>query len=360
MPYKVKTFNQENGFNLRPKVAQNSFANKSSHQEEGRSLIAAKAAKLESDPLAFNGEKALFYFKDEDSVLKIVAEDYASVLAASEVNRNQAVVEEAKEKGQFLRSHFAAGVIAVCHTADDKIIIGSRDVNKDKVDPTKYPIQFPCGFIDVTEDFYNKMKEGKPDLLREAIISDAKRELREELLNFDDSQISQSPQLLAVIYETKKWPVKEEKGGGTKDVNVIKSFVIQINVNLTYLEIEERRAATIEKLQADLRTDPANKDLLQQEKDFNEMTKIGCIDLAQLPEILAGKTDSTKVEIHFDNKPRQFAAEHGMTLDAVLQHLETKLPTSVITAESRNASAIIAPLSATAMLTTHDLNKSVR
>ena len=163
------------------------------------------------------------------------------------------------------------------------------------------------------------MQQGNADLLYETIISDAKRELREEVLNFSDTEISQA-QPLAAIYETKQWPAKEEKGGGFKDAHVIKSFVIQVDVNMTYAEIEQRRNEEIQKLNEALVLDPRNLDLLQQKKDFDEMTQMGCIDAAQLPELLAEKANGTKVEIYFDGKPRQFVAEHGMTLDAVAQH----------------------------------------
>ncbi len=341
MPYQILPFDPRNGFSLNQKVAKHPFADKTGH-EKGKELIDAKVAQIASNPLAFNGEKALFYFKDKEledgNILKIVPEDYASVSAALEVNRNPQTIASAQEKGQFLRPHYVAGVIVVCQTADDKIIIGSRDANRDKVDSTKYPLQFPCGFIDVNEDFYNKMRQGNPDLLYETIISDAKRELREEVLNFDDTEISRT-QPLAAIYETKQWPVKEEKGGGTKNVHVIKSFVIQVNVNMTYDQIEGRRNATIEKLNEDLIADPKNENFLQQKKDFGEMTKMGYIDLAQLPDLLAGKADGTKTEINFDGKPRQFVAEHGMTLDAVSQHLADKTPRS--STQSSSVKAVV-------------------
>lgn len=334
MPYQLLPFNQESGFNLEPKVAKHSFADKTGH-EKGKELIDAKVEQINNNPNAFNGEKALFYFKDESqpdsNFLKIVPEDYASVSAAAEVNKNPKTLADAAEKGQFLRSHYVAGVIIACQTADDKIIIGSRDANRNKDDLTQYPLQFPCGFIDVNEAFYDKMRQGNAALLHETINGDAKRELREEVLNFDDAEILQA-QPLAAIYETKQWPVKEAKGGGTKNVHVIKSFVIQVKVNATYAEVEERRDATIKKLDEDLKLDPKNKELLQQKKDFDEMKTMGCVDVARLPELLAGKANGTEVEINFDGKPRKFVAEHGITLDAVSQHLSKDLkqtPTSV-------------------------------
>lgn len=320
MTYKIIPLNQINGFSFKPKVAKNSFARKTGH-EKGRELIDAKVSAIESNPLAFNGEKALFYLRDVmqegEKTLKIVPEDYASVSAALEVNRDS----QAAIKGQFLRPHYAAGVIILCKTTDDKIIIGSRDANRDRDDPTKYPLQFPCGFIDVDEAFYSEMQKGQDALLYQALFKDAKRELKEEVLNFNDAQILHV-ELLAAIYETKQWPVKEEKGGGTKDVHVIKSFVIEVNVNMTYDEISDKRNAEIKKLRDQLDADPKNKELLRQEKDFGEMKVMGCVDIKTLPELLVGKTDGTKAEIDFDGKERKFVAEHGMALDAIVRAAE--------------------------------------
>ncbi|MCE3254661.1 MAG: hypothetical protein K0R25_155 [Rickettsiaceae bacterium] len=320
MIYKLLIFDDE--LNLTPKVAEHSYPNKKGH-EKGQELIIDKRNQIKKNPLVFNGARALFYFKDKEledgNILKIVPEDYASVLAALELNRNEETIAAAQAKGQFLRPHFVAGVIVLCKTSDDKIIIGSRDANRDKADPTKYPLQFPCGFIDVNEEFYDQMREGNINLLKQAIIGDAKRELREEVLNFNDDEILKT-QPLAAIYETKKWPRKEEKGGGTKDVHVIKSFVIEVDVNMTYAEIAEKRAAAIDELKAKLDADPQNKELRQQKKDFDEMTQMGYIDVQELPALLAGKANGTEAEINFDGKPRQFVAEHGMTLDAFSQY----------------------------------------
>jgi hypothetical protein len=300
MTYKIRPFHPTKGLGLTPKVAKHEFAEKRGH-EEGKKLIENKVKQIKDNPKAFNGKKALFYFKDEEledrEILKIVPEDYASVSTALEINRNK----ELLNKDQFLRSHFSAGVIVLCKTSDNKIIIGSRDAARNKEDPTKYPLQFPCGFIDVNDSFYQDMqKKDSANLLNKAIVSDAKRELTEEVLGFSNSEIIDA-KIIAAIYDTKQWPVKEEKGGGEKNVHVIKSFVVALNVDMTYKKIKKRRSEV-------------------PPKDFNEMTVMGYIEIDKIPELLSEKENGTKVAINFDGKERLFVAEHGLTLDAVSQY----------------------------------------
>ncbi len=335
MPYKIISGDEIPNF--LPKVAKHSFAEK--RLQESRQEIGREAEAITQDPTKFNGEKALFYFKDEPSEgLKIVPEDYASVVASSKKSARDA----APGSGQYLRPHFAAGVIVACKTSDGKIIIGSRDANRSKTDPTTYPLQFPCGFIDVDNSFYELMRGNQnPQPLMDKIISDGLRELREEVINFEDDKIS-AANLISAIYETKQWPQKEEKGGGTKNIHVVKSFIIAVDVNLTYAEIEAKRNQQILDLNQRLRETPEDNALKKQKKDFDEMTQMTCVEISQLPEVLAAKSNvGTDVEIEFDGKNRKFVAEHGATLNALAATLfERTTPNTSLS--STTAKAVVA------------------
>lgn len=322
MPYGIASLADFVEFNT--KLAKNSYAQKRGH-EEGAKLIAKKAEEIDANPNQFNGAKAMFYFKNSDledgNILKIVPEDYASVSTALALNKDSTTIEAAAQKGQYLRPHFVAGVIVACRTADNQIIIGSRDANRNKVNPSEYPLQFPCGFIDIDEKFYDKVKTGSISELADELSQNGLRELREEVINFSDEQINRV-QPISAIYETKKWPTKD---GETKDVHVIKSFVVEVYVNLTYAEIAaERERQIIELTQKIAVTDPNSaeiEELKQQQKDFGEMTQMGSIASSDLAALLQGKKGN-EVEINFDGKPRKFVAEHGLTIDSVAQNLE--------------------------------------
>lgn len=313
MPYEILLFEPRVGLNLQPKVAKNIFREKRLHPDSA-DLINDEIERIFANPNAFNGEKALFYFKDDAdrSVLKIVPEDYASVLASAKLGRSP-------QEGKFLRPHYAAGVIVVCKTSDNKIVIGSRDASRSKLDPTDYPLQFPCGFIDVNEEFYQVAQSGDSVWLNDELIKNAKRELREEVLNFSDEQLTKS-QSIGAIYETKQWPTK---AGGIKDVHVIKSFVVAVEVSLSAQEILEKREAAILELNRNLeleRSLPSNEERLKylevQKKDFDEMTQMGFVEFSRLSLILGSGT-GREAEILFEGKNRKFVAEHGMALDLV-------------------------------------------
>jgi hypothetical protein len=209
MPYEFRSFTEESLDGLTPKIAKNTYANKGLHDDASRRLIENEMAKI-----AFNGEKSLFYFKPEDPTLKLVPEDYASVTAA--LKHNRADGAGAAAGAPYLRPHYVAGVIAVCRTSDGQIIIGSRDASRSKSDPSEYPLQFPCGFIDVNDAFYKAVSDGGSDFLNEELEKNAQREAREEVGEAIDGKMLGS-RVLGCIYETKTWRRSPKEDGSPKE-----------------------------------------------------------------------------------------------------------------------------------------------
>lgn len=308
---------------LDPKVAKHDYVSKGLHNTESLALIEAEKATI-----AFNGEKSLFYFKLGDSTLKIVREDYASVTAALKHNRVDGA--GAAAGAPYLRPHYVAGVIAVCRTSDGQIIIGSRDASRSKSDPSEYQLQFPCGFIDTNDAFYEAVSKGGSGFLNEYLKENAQREAREEVGEAIEGKFS-SYRVLGCIYETKKWRRSPKEDGSakegpeTKDVCVIKSFVVEVNLNATFAEIVAARAAEVEfvntKLEeADLPAEE-RENLQQRKKDLGEMTRMGAIPERDAAGLVTGSTTYDKVRVEFDDKPRPFVAEHGVTLSLVAKSL---------------------------------------
>lgn len=320
MTYQLYQFPVEGLANATVKLAQNSFEKKTVHNGAGQEIISKKRNEIALSGCGSNDEKVIIYFtRDEtgETLFKVVSEDYASFLAAVELNHK---INSGEKVEGYLRPHFAAGAIAVCKTSDDKIIIGSRDASRDRIDYFAYPLQFPCGFIDVNQKFYDEIKYNNPELLNQDIIDNARRELFEEILHFSDNKILRS-NLVAAIYEEKKWRRKTEQGDDFKNVNVVKSFIVEFDVSLTFDEILQRRNTEIaelyQKLQRDDLSEIEREDLLCRKKDFDEMTVLGFIEEKEIVTLLAKHGSGFNVGINFDGRMRRFVAEHGLVLDVI-------------------------------------------
>lgn len=155
--------------------------------------------------------------------------------------------------------------------------------------------QFTCGFIDVNETFSERINS--EDGLREAILENGLRELKEELYDFSGAHILDT-QFIGGIFERKPWPSKKA-GNHTKE---IKNFVITVKVNMTFDELQQARAEKIEhdKCQSDRES--------KYIPDAHEMTVINAIPKDQIKE------DMT---IELEGKERPFVAEHPKVLSVL-------------------------------------------
>jgi hypothetical protein len=158
--------------------------------------------------------------------------------------------------------------------------------------------------------------------------------MNEEVIEFSPDQITGTA-VLGAIGADKKWPKKD---GSTKDVRVIKSFVVEVAVGLTFDEIAKQRAEQVASVNEALKSNPTNLALVQKVKDFGEMTVMSCIDLAQVPGLLSGKIDGTEAELNFDGRERKFVAEHGEVLD-IVSHMRSPALVAAASASSALAGA---------------------
>lgn len=308
-PYQIAKINDSLSQIFAIKMGKNSLQSRLYKIDEGEKYqnaikeideSAKKAIESNNSNIPFNGKKLVFYFKDqinyqensnlskesEKSQLKILDSDYATFRATI-----------GNPNSQY--KHFPAGVIAAVITSDNKIIIGSRDANRDKNDSTIYPLQMPCGFIDPDKE--------KSDI-NKLIIDNAIREVQEELYgeaDFLDCKI------IGLISQTKDWYGKPEKHeDAKKQVNDIKSFIVACYVKQTYQEIEVNRN---------------NKNT----KDIHELSQISSLDINEdnLKNLIS---NNVKSNFYFDSKERNFVAEHSAALYLAVSNEIEKLQKKTI------------------------------
>jgi hypothetical protein len=99
--------------------------------EEGKVITTWESAVMQN-PKMFNGNQIVVEVTEDGYIIMPVK--YAQALASG--------------KGVIAERFVVAGVAAAIITKDDKLIVGSRDAARDKVDSTKYPLQVPNGGLD--------------------------------------------------------------------------------------------------------------------------------------------------------------------------------------------------------------------
>lgn len=198
------------------------------------------------------------------------------------------------------KEHYACGVIVFCITSDDQLIIGSRDASRAKNDPQNYPMQAPCGFMENypigDESAFDKLLD-KSLSYQEFVIENGIRELKEEILPFEDCEIIKK-ELIGGVLVLRDWPEKNPQNPdqpSTKKIANFKSLIVVIKVSLSFEEIQQLRQTS------------------RKPKDYHEITLIEGLTRAQINEYSLGKKP-TEIAIDFDGKIRKFAAEHCLVL----------------------------------------------
>lgn len=213
------------------------------------------------------------------------------------------------------KKNFVSGVIVLCKTSDDKFIIGSRDASKAKDDPQNYPLQGPCGFMEEKyqigdKSAFTKLKDQSLSF-EQFVIENGIRELKEEILPFEDHEIIDK-ELIGGIFVVRQWPKKIHKTRdqpSTKDIANFKSFIVVVNVSLTFDEIQELRGTS------------------RKPVDFDEITLIQGLTEEQINEQSLGKKP-TEIELDFDGKKRKFVAEHCLLLPIIENSISRKISPS--------------------------------
>ena len=303
-PYQIAKVNDSLSQIFAIKIGQNPLQSRLHKIKEGENYqnavkeindSAKKAIESNSSNIPFNGEKLVFYFKDqvnyqennnlskdnEKSQLKVLDSDYATFRATI-----------GNPDSQY--KHFPTGVIVAVVTLDNKIIIGSRDANRDKNNSTIYPLQMPCGFIDLDK---------KENDINKLIVDNAIREVQEEL--YGDAEFLDC-EIVGLISQTKNWYGKPEKyTDSKKQVNNIKSFIVACYVKQTYEEIKENRNS-------------------KNTKDIHELSQISSFDI-DIKNLEALDYSNVKFNLDFDGKERNFVAEHSAALYLAINNEIEKL-----------------------------------
>jgi hypothetical protein len=273
---------------LKPRIAKTTYTNK--HRTEEKEYVSKNWEFLQQrNPNSFNGDKAIFYTKEgkDSGILKVVKSDYANVSAA---------LQKDKPTNIQLRQHFVSGVAIVAITSDDMIIVGSRDTTRDKNDPTKYLAQFPCGFLDITDNFYERI--ATPEGFKEVVIENGLKEFEEELLECGKCGVTiTEPTFVGGIIKRQTWPSKSEESKEKQILN-FKTFVVSVRLNKTFEEICNLR-----------KNNPP--------QDFNEMTVLGAIPLTDI--------NKNPPKVKLENQDRTFAGDLPFVFQ-VLQAAASKTP----------------------------------
>lgn len=262
------------------KVAKSSYGNKHSHAQafiESNWKMTVEAAGAANRTAPFNGEKAIAYIKpgtDDDSVFKVVPSDYANLLASAKKT-------DAVQDPDGMRKHFVMGIIIVCVTKDNEVIVGSRDANWDKTNPESLMGQFSAGFIDPNEAFYAQASTVSG--LKQAFRDTALKELREEVFEFPAETITET-KLLGGITQLRMWPSKRS---GNKAIENVKSVIVQVDVNMSAAEIMRARE-----------TNPP--------EDFHEMTVMTAMPFDDMVQMKDAPS------VFLEGSPREFIAEHAV------------------------------------------------
>lgn len=237
-------------------------------------------------PPIFNGPKVVAMLNEEN--IDIIRTDYALELAA--------------KKKIILDTLVPLGAAALCITPDNKIIVGSRDISRDKDDNGSYPIHVAGGgaesdfLLEISPhihratnaaeskdyhslDYRKKFGEDESNYATFAkfLANTALREAREELFDFPDEDIKDLgvAGLLSLDHEDGK---KYIIGG-----------LAIFRIKYTYDELLKRR-------------------LENQPPDFWEMT---IIEGMGIPEMITGMNN--KFRFNFDDRIRSTATSYAFT-----------------------------------------------
>ena len=211
------------------------------------------------------------------------------------------------------KKHNVGGAIILCETSDQRLIIGSRDVSRKEKDSDNYFLQCPCGFLEnyqiEGESAMDKLKKNSLSF-EEFIIENGIRELKEEILPFEDHEITEK-KLFGGIFVLREWPKKipqEPDQPLTKKIANFKSFIVVTKVSLSFEEIKELRKTS------------------RKPQDFDEITLIDGLTRHEIRELCSHKKPIEIVK-NFDGKERKFISEHCLVLPIANLHNEaTTLP----------------------------------
>lgn len=137
--------------------------------------------------------------------------------------------------------------------------------------------------------------------------------MKEEILPFEDHEIIDK-ELIGGIFVVRQWPKKIHKTRdqpSTKDIANFKSFIVVANVSLTFDEIQQLRQTS------------------RKPVDFHEITLIQGLTKEQINEQSLQKKPM-EIAINFDEKSRNFAAEHCLLLPIAEHYISRKKTPSPI------------------------------
>ena len=231
--------------------------------------------RLINNPDEFDGNVLVTNFNDSDEVFTLTPSKYSSFVAA--------------QRG-IVNLHTPSGTACLVITKDNKLVIGSRDKEKNAKDPSQYPIQFPSGLHDYNEEqshFLKQLNDSKSDGKDRVGLffeNEGKREMLEELASIEDCNIES----LGVIGFTT---------GKIGRAEMVKTVFALYKINLTFQELDEKRG-------------------VERPKDFGELSMIQGISLENIVDILNNGS-----AIDFDNKNRRFADYQSTGLQLLYQRM---------------------------------------
>ena len=217
----------------------------------------AQIAKINKDG-NFNGDQAVVYLTNAESPhIKIIASDFAM----QSLSRSRGKISESEQlETPTLRTTFHCGSAAIILTADNKIVLGSRNGKP----------MFSAGFL-----FGDKNKEGFMHSQLNAINNGentlealgkqgARKERREEVYDEKKDGVESwcEPELIGAAGERYIWPSKKEQNHFQKPVIALKT--------LFYLQRTKLSSEQLKSLHGQQDTD---------KKDFGNFTVIELEDL---------------------------------------------------------------------------------
>lgn len=226
----------------------------------------------------FNGYiiEAILSIDDQNGrgLIQLIPFRYADYLARNKVSDKNIITA-------------VIGVISLIFTADQKIIIGSRDMSTPK-GSDDYDLQFPAGYYDSNDKNTAIMKkmlhEGKS--FYDLCGVQGEREIREELLDFPDGTLIFGGNIGYNI---------QSVGDKFKIHEVFSIF----RTTFTFDQLKKLRDEQIEYLQSELKAG-RSIDEIKGPKDYTEITKIEGMSIAKLVRVLCNG-----FEIDFGGKKRK-------------------------------------------------------
>lgn len=227
-----------------PVIAKKTFGKRTTHESEEVTSWADKVweEKKGVNSKIFNGGQLAVYCRpNKDDSFKVVKTDFKLV---SSSRRTAGVVvkgeKHVRPEALPLRDHFNVGVIILCVTQDNKLLI---NINKDKEGKPR-DLQFPGGFIGgdkgiTVDDLIAHIQEDGS--LYNVVAGTVVKEGTEEIVrNFKDSVEGKSL-CLGYIGKPFSWPKKGDSE--PKERFSIKSFVVLQRSKQTFAELMGERAS---------------------------------------------------------------------------------------------------------------------